>query len=304
MESVLASAGEERDLSAIREAIGTVSPTPLTGGDVAAEGDSLALIFSALLQRAADPESDETRLAGAVAEALARHPSIGVDKVASAAALLLGKDQTDPLVDALRDELTAVAGKPVGEESFSDSAAAMMAAVNAMSVLEGNTEGTADAFAVLLSTDGDLLSRLSGMLSDKLLRSIGFTEETAEKVSSLFPSIADVISSSAYSKAEARAEAEALNRILTAEVALADGAEDRWEQIDEMLETYVSSDVCARVTKVLTAEKSDPLSLYRDLSDADRETLLGRLSATAAAHPEKAEALSDLARFFGLSLAK
>ena len=303
--------GDTEKADALREVIGTVPSAPLTGEDVKAEGDSLAVILTAVLQSGTvtqDPENADpdasVRLAASLAEGLARHPSIGSDKIADAAAAYLEKDKNDPLVAAVRDELNAAAAKPVGESDFADTAVTAVAAINAMQVLEdegAGSEQSVDAFETLLTTDGKTLSHLSSLLSRDLLLSFGLTEKTADKVITVFPKIADALGEKTYEEAEAHKEAEQINKMFAIASDASRRTTDKWGQVDELLDSYLSSDACRRIVKSLTADGADPLSLYGDMKEADRSALTAKIADKKTANPDKAEALNDLAAFFGIA---
>lgn len=267
-------------------AVANISSSPLSPDAAKKEGESLVMILNGMLLGMND-DKNIGYAAGSLLEGLARHPSVGVDKVVNAADDLLsasGKkldgSVTAPLKDALRDSVN----KPVSESTFPKLTDAAMNTVGALeSVANGNVDP--ESMMNLITSDPEALLQMKEMVSDELLGDFGLGEN-AGKINSLLNSVFDSIAAVELDNEAVTKEAEALSTALVtfngvaatpenAEQILLDNADDL---IESCLESEILSGVLASATE---GEGSDPMGLFGGMSEEVKETLTQKIDAKA-----------------------
>ncbi len=299
---------DEAKLEELRASVGSVSSAPLTGDDLKAEGDSLALILSAATQITnASDSAAAGAMAGNLIEGLARHPSFGVDKVVDVAGALLGMGGEDgagnseeALKETIKDALNASISKPVGEATFGDFVGTTVGAAELFSKIMA---GEADPAAMeqLLSAKPEVLKQLEETLTGELLGALGVAGEESEIVTSLVSAIFGTIRQTELTEAERKTEAVAISDVLTTVFTLSQTA-DMEATVNKLVQDYLNSKIFCTAAKTMTANGSDPLGFNLDNASKKeiRQVLLDKIAelndATAT------EKLGYLAAFIGVEL--
>ncbi|MBQ4065792.1 MAG: CvpA family protein, partial [Clostridia bacterium] len=254
-----AAGDDEAKQKELRAIIGTVKKDPLTGDDLKAEGDSLYLLLTAAIRRAANTDSTaaDAELAGTLIEGLARHPAFGADTVVEVADLLLGLSEQNneagtAVKDTLKDVLNASLTKPVKDATFGKFVGTTATAADAVTKLQ-NGEADAEAVESLLDASPEVLEQVETVVNDELLSALGIEQEQAAGVAPLVNTLFSTIRETELTAEEKSAEAEALSGALACVFTVTE-ADNVSDTVSEMVDYYLDSKLLGTMAEKLTAE--------------------------------------------------
>lgn len=285
----------------LTDAISSISESPLKGEAAKKEGESLYMIMSGMLTLS--NKDHQGKAIGLMIEGLARHPSVGTDKVAGAADALLsesGMSGATTLTDSIKDKLAASVTKPVGESTFPDFCDTAFTAANALGDVASG-KGGVEGLKNLMTSDPDALRDVKDTVSDELLSELGMGKES-EKVSSVIDAVFDAIIDSKLSDDEAEKEAKALNELLSAVNGITDGNSDSVAaRSEELIGLCADSVVIKNTLDNLNEEgKSDPTGLFADLDNDAKSEISSKIDTYVAENGENAT-LEALKLFMGIN---
>ena len=313
---------DEAKLTTLRESVGTVDATPLTGDALAAEGDSLYLIMNAALTISSNTEdaklSDTSKAAGDLIEGLARHPSFGVDKVVDVAGELLdmtgsgstasgsGMDETtkESIKETLKDALNNSVSKPVGEATFGEFVGTTASAAEILTQVQSGKVDLATMESIL-NAKPDVLQQLEDTLTGELLTSLGLDGESADIMFSLAHALFGALRENDMTADEKKAEAVVLSDALALIFNMGNIQEGEVEATARALvNSYLDSRILCATAKALGEKGANPFGI--EVSDADkaeiRPVFLQAIEEFSVEDPEADEKIGYLATLIGVEL--
>lgn len=298
---------ENGAVAALRDAIASMPETPLSAGDAVKEGEAIYLLLSGALSGASEG-SDQGQSLGMMIEGLARHPSVGVDKVVDAAGTLIsgsGMTVSDKLMESVESNLRSSLDMPIGESTFPEYCATAFDAVDA---LGGIAEGNADTESLknLITATPESLEAVKESVSSELMTELGMSDEQSETMQKIIDTTFDAIIGVGCTEEEAEKEAEALGNILEILTDVSESPENADEiftdeAVNDMIDNCVNSKVINSVLSDLTKdEESDPLGVFGEMDNATKETIENKIEEYIGENGEN-ETLDALKLLIGIS---
>ena len=288
-------------IKGLTDAIAGIPEAPLQGEAAKKEGESLYMIMSGMLTI-----SDKThsgKAIGLIIEGLARHPSVGVDKVADAADSLLsesGMAGVSTLTNTIKEKLNASVNKPITESTFPDFCDTAFNAANALGDVASG-KGGVEGLKNLMSANPEILLEVKNTVSDELLAELGMGKE-GEKLNTVIDAVFDAIIDADLNEEEAEKEAKALNELLSAVTDVSDGNTDAIvSRSEELIDLCADSVVIKNTLDGLNEEgKSDPTGLFTDLGDDAKAEISEKIDSYVAENGAN-ETLNALKLFMGIN---
>lgn len=282
----------------LTDAISSIPEAPLKGDAAKKEGEALYMIMSGMLT--ASDKDHSGKAVGLMIEGLARHPSVGVDKVANAADSLLsesGMSGASTLTQSIKDKLNDSVNKPVNESTFPDFCDTAVNTAAALGDIASGENGE-ESLKNLISSSPEALESVRDVLSDELLKEMGVGEES-EKITDVVDAIFDSIIEAELTDEQAEREAAALNELLAIVTSDKTGDTVR-ERADELIGVCADSVLINKTLDSLTASgKSDPMGLFGSLTSEAKVEIGDKIDGYVAENGAN-ETLEDLKLFIGV----
>ncbi len=298
---------ENGAVAALRDAISGMPEAPLSAGDAAKEGEAIYLLLSGAVSGASEG-SNQGQSLGMIIEGLARHPSVGVDKVVDAAGALIsgsGMTVSDKLMESIESNLRSSLEMPVGESTFPEYCATAFNTIDALGgIADGNTD--TESLKNLITATPESLEAVKESVSSDLMTELGMSQEQSETMQKIIDTTFDAIIGASCTEEEAEKEAEALGNILGILTDVSEAPENADEVftdevVDDIIDNCVNSKVINSVISELTKdEESDPLDVFGEMDDATKDVIENKIDEYISENGES-EVLDALKLLMGIS---
>ena len=298
---------ENGAVAALRDAIASMPEAPLSDEQAVKEGEAIYLLISGALSGATEG-SNQGKSLGMIIEGLARHPSVGVDKVVDAANNLIsgsGFTVSDKLMGSIESNLRSSLELPVENSTFPEYCATAFDAIDALGgIAEGNTD--TESLKNLITAAPEALESVKESVNVELMTELGMTEEQSETMQKIIDTTFDAIIDVSCSEEEAEKEAEALGNILGILTDVSEAPENADEVftdevVDEIIDNCVNSKVINSVITELTKDgESDPLGIFGEMDNETKDTIENKIEEYIGENGES-DLLDAFKLFIGIS---
>ncbi len=302
-------AESDGSLDELLEAVSSIPSEPLPHELADKEGEAFYLIVSGAVTTSKD-KKNEIKGLGMVLEGFARHPSIGTDRVVSAAGTFIsgaGIKASDSLISKISENLALSVSKPIGQSTFPNYCDTAIKATNALTGLTGGSNGgsskpnpdggekpdpdggedtstptTNESLKELIVADKDSLEAVKDTVSTDLMVDLGIDKEHTETFKTVVDATFDAIIEEECTAEEAEKEAESLGNILevvTDVTTEPEKANDIFEErTEEFIDYCLDSRVVTSVVTTLTKNgESDPLDIFSEVDEDTRDKVESKI---------------------------